>query len=82
MGAMLHVEAAIRNDEHIPFSITWTDFDRKNPEARIHHAGSVRDVVARELTLSGSQLVVGCDCFLGAAKLLLWGVLKLWLFEP
>ncbi len=77
---MLRVEATIRNDNHIPFSITWTGTDQVSPKAKTHHAGLVRDVAARELNLSGSQLIVGCACFPGAAKLVLWALLKLWLF--
>ena len=79
---MLRVEATIRSDKHIPFSITGTDADRVSPKVKTHHAAPVRHVAACELNLSGYQLVVGCACFLGAAKLLLWALLKLWLFEP
>jgi hypothetical protein len=75
---MLRVEAKIRNDDQIPFSIAWAGTDRISPE---RHPGLVHVVAERELKLSGYQLVFGCACFLGAAKLLLWGFLKLWLFE-
>ncbi len=78
---MLRVEETIRNDNHIPFSITWTSTDPLSPE-KTRHAGLVGDMAARELNFSGSHLVVACVCFLGAAKVLLWILLKLWLFEP
>lgn len=58
-----------------------TDADRVSPKAKTYHAGSVRDVAACELNLSGSQLVFAYACFPGAAKLLLWDLLKLWLIE-
>lgn len=74
---MLRVEAKIRNDDQIPFSIAWAGTDRISPE---RHPGLVRVVAERELKLSGYQLVFGCAC-LGAAKLLLWGFFKLWPFE-
>ncbi len=79
---MLGVEATIRSHTHIPFSVTGADADRVSPKAETYHARSVRDVAACEVNLTGYQLVVGCACFLGAAKLLLWALLKLWLFEP
>jgi hypothetical protein len=69
---MLRIEATIRSDKQIPFSITGTGIDRVSPKAKSHHAGSVRDVAACELDLSGYELVVACACFLGAAKLLWW----------
>ena len=53
-----------------------------SPKAKTYHPGSVRMQPHRELDPSGYQLVVGCACFLGAAKLLLWALLKLSLFEP
>jgi hypothetical protein len=78
---MLRVEPTIRCGKHIAFSIKGADADRVSPKANAHHARSVRDVAALESNLNGSQLVVGIVCFLGAAKLLLWAFLKLWLFE-
>jgi hypothetical protein len=78
---MLRVEARIKSDKHIPFSIAGTEADRVSPKTKPRHAGSDHDVATCELNLSGSQLVFGCACFLGAAKLFLWALLKLWLFE-
>ena len=79
---MIRVEATIKGDIHFPFSVTWTGINQASPRAKTRHPGSVRDVAAREPALNGSQLVVGCACFLGAAKLLFWAFLRLWLFEP
>jgi hypothetical protein len=79
---MLRVEATLGSGKENPFSITGADVGRVIPKARTYHDGSVRDAVARELNLSGYQLVAGCACLLGAAKLLLWALLRLWLFEP
>ena len=81
-GGMIRVEETMKNDIHIPFSITWTGTGQASPEAKARLAGLVRDGAARGLNLSGSQLVAGCVCFLGAAQLVLWGLLKLWLFGP
>jgi len=79
---MLRVGATIKNDNVIPLSITRVGIDQISPKVKLRETGLVRHKAARELKLSGSQLIVGCVFFLGAAKLLLWAILKLWLFEP
>ena len=79
---MIHIESTIRNDNRIPFSATWTGIDHASPKAKSRRTGLVRHATAREINLNGSELIVGCVCFLGTAKLLLWALLKLWLFEP
>ena len=79
---MFRAEATLTSDKHIPFSITGTGAGAVIPKATTYHDGFIRDVGAREVNLSGYQLVVGFACFLGAAQLLLWAILKLWLFEP
>lgn len=79
---MISAEATIKGNNQLSFPGPLTGSHQANPKAKARHAGSVRHTIARELNLSGSQLVVGCACFLGAANLLLWALLKLWLFEP
>ena len=79
---MFRAETTLGSDKENPFSITGTGGGRVISKARTYHNGSVRDAVARELNLSGYQLVAGCACLLGGAKLLLWAILRLWLFEP
>ena len=79
---MIRVEATVKGDSRSPFRSTWTGSGQVGPNVNTRHPGLVRPMVERELNLSGSQLIVGCMYFLGAAKLLLWALLKLWLFEP
>lgn len=79
---MIRVEAPIKGGNHFPFSSVATNSEPASPGVERRHPGLVRCMAAHELNLGGSQLVVGCICFLGAAKLLLWAFLKLWLFEP
>ena len=81
-GAMIRVDQTIGSDKRIPFSVVWTSADQVAPKTQIRNAESVRHTDDHELNLTGSQLVVGCMCFLGAIRLALWAVLKLWLFEP
>jgi hypothetical protein len=70
------------NDKRVPFVARWTDAGQGNGKTQTLNTGSIRRPAVRELNLTGSQLVVGCMCFLGAIRLVLWAVLKLWLFEP
>ncbi len=79
---MIRVEEPRMKAKRIPFLVTWTSADQVAPKTQIRNAESVRHTAVRELDLTGSQLVVGCMCFLGAIRLVLWAVLKLWLFEP
>ncbi len=78
---MIRVEEPRMNAKRIPSLVTWTSADQVAPKTQIRNAESVRHTAVRELNLTGSQLVVGCMCFLGAIRLVLWAVLKLWLFE-
>lgn len=80
--SMLRKASTMSRDEHIPLSIAGTGTGREIPQAKPHHAGSLRAMAMCELNLSGYQLIAGCVCFLGAAKLFLWALLKLWVFEP
>lgn len=80
---MIRVKATtIKGDNHLPFSGASIGSGQVSPGVKMRHPGLFRPTVAHEVNLSGSQLVVGCICFLGAAGLLLWAFLKLWLFEP
>lgn len=79
---MIRVEATIKGDNHFPISGLWTGSGQVSSKAKTRHPGLVRPMAAHGLNLSGSQLVVGCISFLGLAKLLLWALIKLWLFEP
>jgi len=79
---MIRVEEPTMNAKRIPFLVTGTSADQVAPKTQIRNGESVRHTAVRELNLTGSQLVVGCMCFLGAIRLVLWAVLKLWIFEP
>ena len=76
---MLRVETTIGTESHIPFS--WADTGQTGPEAKTRRVGSNRGLAARELNLSGYQLLFGSAFLMGFATFLLW-VFKLWLLEP
>jgi hypothetical protein len=75
---MISAETAGRNST----SVAWTNTGLANPQTRTFNTGSVRNMALRGLNLTGSQLLVGCIGFVCATGLVLWAVLKLWLFEP
>ena len=79
---MIRVEQTIGSDKRIPFPVVWTDADRPSSTTPTRNVGSVGHTAVGELKLTGIQLAVGCICFLGAIRLVLWAALKLWLFEP
>jgi hypothetical protein len=65
---MIRVEETRRNDKRIAFLVTWTSADQGAPKTQICNDESDRHTAVSELNLTGSQLVVGCMCFLGADK--------------
>ena len=78
---MIRVETTIKGSNHFPFSSMSISSGQASPKVKARHPGLLGPMGVRELSLSGSQLVFGCAYLLGAAKLLFWAVLKLWLFE-
>jgi hypothetical protein len=79
---VIRIEAARKSDSHLPFSRALGSPDQIDPRAKTRHLDVVRHRIAHEVILRDSQLVAERISFLGAAKLLLPAVLKLWLFEP
>jgi hypothetical protein len=69
---MIRVEETRRNDKRITFLVMWTSADQVAPKTQIRNAESDRHTAVRELNLTGSQLVVGSMCFLGADKTCPW----------
>lgn len=79
---MTRVDYAIGSDKLIPFAGNWADAKGMEHGSHTRTAESARNHVVHELTLTGAQLAVGCICVLGAIRLALRAVLRLWLFEP
>jgi hypothetical protein len=71
-------------DERIPLAVTWPTPLQISPQVKTFNAASVAHMPARvgQLNLTGSQLLVGFICLLSAIRIVMWAVLKLWLFEP
>ena len=78
---MVRVETTIDTKNHIPFSIPWASTGQASLGAKAHHAGSTGGAAARELNLSGYQLLLGCAVLATLGGVFLWG-LNIWLFQP
>ena len=78
---MVRVETTIDTKNHIPFSIPWASTGQARLEVKARHAASARAAAARELNLSGYQLLFGCAVLAAMGAVFLWA-LKLWLFQP
>lgn len=77
---MIRVEATTQDYSHTPPEVTRAGAGDIRP-ARPLDTAPARHASVREFEITGSQLVVGCICFLCAIRLVLWAVLKLWLSE-
>ena len=66
---MVRVETTIDTKNHIPFSIPWASTGQASLGAKAHHAGSTGGAAARELNLSGYQLLLGCAVLNSSSKL-------------
>jgi hypothetical protein len=78
---MLHAETTIDTESHIPFSIPWASTGQASLQANAQPAASARGAAARELNLSGYQLLFGCAALAVLGGVFLWA-LNLWLFQP
>jgi hypothetical protein len=78
---MLHTETTLNTEDHSPFSITWASTGQANVAVKAHRVESAHGVAARELNLSGYQLLFGCAGLVALGGIFLWA-LNLWLFQP
>ena len=78
---MVRAETTIDTKNHIPFSIPWASTGQARLEVKAQRAASARGAAARELNLSGYQLLFGCAVLAAMGGGFLWA-LKLWLFQP
>jgi hypothetical protein len=64
---------------HSPFYLTGRGTVKLRPGAKARSVSSARSITPYELDLSGSQLLLA-SAFLCTAGLVLWSLLRLWLF--
>jgi len=77
----------IRSDEirkgngQIQFSLTVLDTTRLRPRLNVCSAKPASSFINGGISLSGSQVLVGSLSALCAVGLLIWAIIRLWLFE-
>lgn len=78
---MISAEEIRKEDSQIQLPVMHFETARLHPKAQSHIIESVRPQAPGEPNHSGSRLLVGFLSGLSAVGLLLWALLKLWLFE-
>ena len=80
---MLHADQIRKGQEQIQFSLAVLESARLQPlptRARPAVAVSAQALRPCEITVSGSQLLVGFASGLVSVGLLVWAIIRLWLF--
>ena len=66
----------------LPSQMTLVETAEMPMDSSVTTAGQAMSGRPGELTLTGSQVLSGCLVAFCTVRLLLWAVIKLWLFEP
>ena len=78
---MVHVEEIPKTNEQILSACTVLEIAQLPPKTKVRAADAGHSQRPNELNLSSNQLLVGFTSAFGAVGLLLWVILKLWLFD-
>lgn len=78
---MVHVEEIPKMSDQPPLALRVLETAQLPSNARVRAADVLRSERRNELNLSGSQLLLRFTSAFSAVSLLLWAILKLWLFE-
>jgi hypothetical protein len=65
----------------IQFSLAVLETTQLRPKLKLSNANPAPWFTPNEINLSGSQVLVGSLSALSTVGLLLWAIIKLWLFE-
>ena len=79
---MIQVDELQNGSGKIQFSMTLVETAQMPLDSTMAIAEQTLTGRPRELTLTASQVLAGCIAALSTVSLLLWAVIKLWLFEP
>jgi hypothetical protein len=82
MQAMIHAGEIQNDPSSIQVSMMFVETAETPLDSSIFAAGEANSGRPGELTLTGSQVLAGCVSVLGTVGLLVWAVIRLWLFEP
>lgn len=78
---MIHPDKITQGNDQFPSSVAVFGNARSCPKPQMPAISFVRSFTPNELNLSGSKVLVGCISALCMMGLLLWAILKLWLFD-
>ena len=78
---MIHAEGIQDNPSPVQFSAMLIGTAEMSLDSSIVTAEEANSGRPGELNLTGSQVLAGCVSALGTVALLLWAVIRLWLFE-
>jgi hypothetical protein len=78
---MIRADEIRRGNGQIQFSLTVLDSTQLRPRLRVSNARPAPSFTRNEISLSGSQVLVGSLSALCTVGLLLWAIIRLWLFE-
>ena len=79
---MIHADEIQDGPGQIQFSMTLVETAEMPRDASMGAAEQPSSGRPGELTLTGSQVLAGFVSALFTVSLLLWALIKLWLFEP
>jgi hypothetical protein len=78
---MIRTGEVRKNNGQIQFSLMVLGTTQLRSELKLVDANPISSVTRNRINLSGSQVLVGCVSAFYSIGLLLWAVLRLWLFE-
>jgi hypothetical protein len=78
---MIYVEEIPKATDYIPPAFATLETAQLRLKTEVCAAGSLGSPGLNELNLSASQVLVGFTSVFGALGLVLWAILKLWLFD-
>jgi hypothetical protein len=78
---MIRTDEIRKGNGQIQFSLTVLDTTRLRPRLNVGTAKPASSFTSDGVNLSGSQVLVGSLSALCAVSLLIWAIIRLWLFE-
>ena len=81
---MIHAEEIRKNNGQLQFALAALGTNNLQAKTTItkNRAAAVADAHTYQLNLSGERVLVGVATASGFIGVLLWALIRLWLFEP
>ena len=78
---MIRTDEIRKGNGQIEFSLTVLGTSHYRPKLKLSNANPATSLTRNEISLSGSQVLAGWLSALCTLGLLLWAIIRLWLFE-